>query len=163
MKRILILGLATSFICLTLSVQATPVITKEIDDRYSKELGRDLYLDLKFYYDTYGMGDERLREIVEIDFALEGSAKTKSIKYSSYERSMSYHYIFARDPTAREIIIITPISETSNITTINLWWLKNSAPFGVLPGSITFYPDRTEIATFEEKVKLNEVKVYAQA
>jgi len=41
--------------------------------------------------------------------------------------------------------------------------LKNSAPFGVLPGSITFYPDRTEIATFEEKVKLDEIKVYAQA
>lgn len=129
------------------------LISTDIADKYRKEMSRDLSVDLGFYRSIYGISDERLRLIKETEFILEGSIKDNSIKYSSYEKYTSNHYIFAGDPTEKEIIIIIPISETTDKTTINLWWLRNSAPFGALPGTITFFPDRTEIVTFERKTK----------
>lgn len=155
MNKTLIICLIAIVIVLLIfnQINSVPI---DIVDRYRKEMQRDLNVDLNFYRYVNGISDERLRLIKETEFILEGSIKDNSIKYSSYEKYTSNHYIFAGDPTEKEIIITTPISETTIKTTINLWWLRNSAPSGVLPGIITFFPDRTEMVTFERKNEIND-------
>ncbi|RKY37975.1 MAG: hypothetical protein DRP72_02620, partial [Candidatus Omnitrophota bacterium] len=82
-----------------------------------------------------------------------------SVKYSSqeaYPERPKTIYIFAKDPTAKEILTIAPSSDTETKTTINLWWLKNSAPLGVLPGSISFEDKKAQIIPIsveEEKIQ----------
>ncbi|RKY38611.1 MAG: hypothetical protein DRP72_01480, partial [Candidatus Omnitrophota bacterium] len=127
-------------------------------EKYSGQLGSNFYKDLSSYCQDYGIKDIHLREIKEIKFLPEGTVKIlsdgtaiDSVKYSSqeaYPERPKTIYIFAKDPTAKEILTIAPSSDTQTKTTINLWWLKNSAPFGILPGSMMLNPEKNLLVRY---------------
>ncbi len=150
------LGVKAIYIATSDFIGLPDVITPEFAKEYKEKTGRDIWADIGFYRGIYGIEDGKLRVAKKIELSLDGEINRKALietaKYSPQGLPTTYHYTFAEDITAKEMMAVVPISENDNKTSINMWWIKNNALFGVLPQGIIFKDGEVQINTYKEKV-----------
>ena len=137
-------------------IELSEKITPKFKEGYEKKFGRDFDVDFSFYQGIYGIENSLMRETKKIDFSLQGvkdfEAGIDTVNSSSREKPASYIYTFTKDITVKEIMTESPISKLADKTSVNMWWIRNSALFGVLPQSITFKEGEIEIREYKDKV-----------
>ncbi|MCK5492597.1 MAG: hypothetical protein KAJ14_05755, partial [Candidatus Omnitrophica bacterium] len=129
------------------------IITPEIILAYKEMLGRDFEVDFNWYRKMYGIRDEQLREIKEIGFMLDGTTD-EAVQYSSQEKLPIYHYILAKDITAKVLCVMVPVGGNMNKTIINMWFVSTEAPFGLVPSTIAFDGNDVSLKTYANNISV---------